>query len=735
MWSAFQLRLSPLKTLRFPHSPPLYSTEKIKNKELRGINECARVVFATLFPTSSKLQVAIVALCFLVCGCAPLDLTRSFEASEAGALREFISEQAPSADAEIALMRLIEIPIAQKQWPEAIRTIEEFLPRFPGREAHLKKIIAILSAPTEDLQNVKLSNAINSAATELAPVISADGSKLYFLGMQRSDAKGLEDAFVSERFAGDWQPAKNMGPAINTILSESATSVSVDGTELVVYGEYAGGEGGDLWVSELGHEGWQSVKHLPSPINSRHWDTDGSLTSDGGAMIFVSDRPDGVGPYHIRGELYHGGYWGNSDIYVAERSDSGWSEAINLGDVINTSFAERSPFLHPDGKTLYFSSDGHPGLGRLDVFRSVRLDMNSWTKWSEPVNLGKAINSHRDERGYTIAARGDVAYYGAESVNDGGDIYTVLLPSAQRPLPMATVSGTIRRSGQPLAANLHWRSDSTSGRLRNDPQTGRYFIPLPLGKLYQIEATVDTFNKSFEADLRGLTKFTEIEQHLEMVDIAQAAIPMPDSVAVRVVVRNSFGRGLDGTLKFVDSVTGKVLSEVKSEGQLGAFEALLPRSSRYHYFFERPGYYMTMRSISFPPNRNTYTGEDTINVFTLEELRSNKIGLRLANILFDYDSSSLKPEALPEIRRLAELLRMNPTLRIEVGGHTDDQGTEEYNQVLSKRRADAVREALIASAIDAARLVAKGYGKSQPSDPSTSEAARALNRRVEIKFL
>jgi outer membrane protein OmpA-like peptidoglycan-associated protein len=166
-----------------------------------------------------------------------------------------------------------------------------------------------------------------------------------------------------------------------------------------------------------------------------------------------------------------------------------WDEPINLGSVINTPYCERTPFLHPDMKTLYFSSDGHGGLGGLDVYKSTRLADSCWNCWSEPVNLGKEINTESHDWGYKISTDGEKAYFSKGTRGEKtNDIYSLNLPMSMRPGMVATISGKLtNKANQAVEAEIVWEDLETGkvmGRSKADPKTGNYFVVLPLGKMY-----------------------------------------------------------------------------------------------------------------------------------------------------------------------------------------------------------------------------------------------------------
>jgi hypothetical protein len=249
--------------------------------------------------------------------------------------------------------------------------------------------------------------------------------------------------------------------------------ISSDSNKMTLMGNFSGSfGGGDIFYAERGKKCWSEIKHYPGPINTEYFDSDAMLPADGRTLLFVSDRPGNVGAFKPKETLFHGSYAGNTDIYVYVETGAGEGKLTNLGPVINTPYAEYSPYLHPDGKTLFFSSSGHYGLGGLDVFVATRQSDSSWTEWSEPVNLGKQINGPYNDWGFQITTGGDLAYYATAEKKSGcwegditapgeacgpSDIFTTELPALARPAVTVTVSGMVMDPDKnPLEANIAW---------------------------------------------------------------------------------------------------------------------------------------------------------------------------------------------------------------------------------------------------------------------------------------
>ena len=311
--------------------------------------------------------------------------------------------------------------------------------------------------------------------------------------------------------------------------------ISADNNRMTLMGNYPDSFGrGDIFYAERGKKCWSEVRHYPAPVNTEHFDSDAMLPADGRTILFVSDRPDGTGPFKPKESLYHGSYAGNTDIYVYVETPGGEGKLINLGPTINTPYAEYSPFLHPDGKTLYFSSEGHYGLGGLDVFVSTRKSESSWTEWSEPVNLGKEVNGPYNDWGFQIATEGDLAYYAtAEKKSEcwegdisaprkgcgPSDIFSTELPAAARPAVAVVVFGKVMDPDKnPLTAEIVWNDltmNKSAGTARSTPDAGEYVIVLPAGRKYGYSAEKEGYmGASATLDFTGITTYTEYRQDI-----------------------------------------------------------------------------------------------------------------------------------------------------------------------------------------------------------------------------
>lgn len=278
---------------------------------------------------------------------------------------------------------------------------------------------------TDSIQPQILPNTINTAiGEEYGPTLTIDDNTLYFVGLNRGETNMSEDIFISRRDkrTGEWSSAQIV-PALSTpYRNEAPTSVSGDGKTMLLFVE------GRMCFSQRGPYGWTEPRPLPSYLQLGNWQADAQISADGSALLFAANYP-------AEGEER-----ASLNIFVSERDEQGrWGKPYSIGSVINTPGMERSPFLHPDMKTLYFSSDKEGTIGDLDVWVTRRLSDTCWTCWSEPENLGPQINTTGRDCWYKISTDGKTAYY-AQKNGRRHDIYSITLPEDKRPEPITVLA-------------------------------------------------------------------------------------------------------------------------------------------------------------------------------------------------------------------------------------------------------------------------------------------------------
>jgi outer membrane protein OmpA-like peptidoglycan-associated protein len=471
---------------------------------------------------------------------APMDAEFRAAASSAQ-LEAFIASNAPADLAFVAVQRLARPSIDARNWLAAAEIFKSYIDKFPDKYYQIRSIIRTIEDSEEGLTIANLGSGINSDEAEYNPVISSNGKKIYF-ARDCGVCNGGEEVYVSRLLDnGTWSTAGRFGEPLLSKGHEIPLGVSSDGNKLAVYGNYEGSMGrGDIFFVEKTTSGWGDLQQYPSPLNSEYFDSNAMYTADGKDILFISERPGGVGDLHKKGNYFHGSYSGNTDIYVYTDG-----QVVNLGSNINTPYSEYSPFLHPDGMTLYFSSDGHPGLGGLDVYVSKRLNADSWTGWSDPVNLGKEINSSNDDWGYQVAARADKAYFAVSDRVDSygsSDIFSIGMPTKGKPaVGVITVSGIVSDpAGDPLVADIRWNdleAQKAVGYASSDPITGEYVIHLPSGGKYSYYAEKDGYmGESEHFDLKHTEEYKEYEMDIVLYPIEKPEV-IDDVAAVPVDIQ------------------------------------------------------------------------------------------------------------------------------------------------------------------------------------------------------
>ncbi len=473
--------------------------------------------------TLNSLDVNSLALLYQDTDYAPPAYTQEkdaniFNADQTNFLHVYIANAAPYNLAYVSLVNLISPYTSARFWDAAAKQALKYEQYFNG-DKRFKQLIKILQEQEEEQFHIySIGSDINTTqGGEYTPVPSADGRHLYFCGKNRDDNLGGEDIYISTRIDSTWGKPK-LVEGVNTGGSNDAPlAISADGTELIMF------RNGTIFSTRKTLAGWGELEQLPAAINSGTWQADAMITSDGKAMLFAADRQT---EYEMGKSV---------NIFVSlKQEDGSWGEPIDLGPTINTTSFDRSPFLHSDMKTLYFCSSGHTSLGGLDVFMSKRLNEDSWTEWSEPVNLGKRINTFGNDWGYKISTDGTTAYF-ASSDGKQDDIYYFTLPKQYRPEVVTTISGRVRDTqGRPVATTISWEemeSGKPLGESHTDPATGGFYIVLPHGKkiIYYIDDE-NLFPVSGNIDLTQEPTAVSIENDIEVAAIERMIedeTPMP----------------------------------------------------------------------------------------------------------------------------------------------------------------------------------------------------------------
>ena len=330
---------------------------------------------------------------------------------------------------------------------------------------------------------IHLDSTINSRFDEYLPMITADEGTMVFTRRIGRDLRVNEDFYISRKdTANHWKYALPLGQPINTETNEGAISISPDGTRLffAAEGRKDGLGGFDIYYSIRRGDGWEGPYNLGHPVNSPGWESQPCLSADGQELYFCSRRNGGLGVI---------------DIWVSYLKDNFWTTPKNLGEPINTSGDEQTPFIHPDGQTFYFSSSGHVGMGDNDLFMTRKQPNGQWAK---PQNLGYPINTYNNEGGLAVTASGQYAYYSALTDSAGFDIFYFELPKNLQPNFVTYGKGLITdaETKSELGANIDI-TDLQTGKIviatSSDPLTGEFLFTLPLGKNYMCNVNKENY--------------------------------------------------------------------------------------------------------------------------------------------------------------------------------------------------------------------------------------------------
>ena len=480
----------------------------------------------------------------------------------------------------------------------------------------------------ENILMEPLSEELNKYQLQYFPAMTADENFLIFTARQGTHEMYDENIFVSRKMNGNWTSPQGISPLINGRENEGTSSINAD-ARILVFTKCGSPEGQgscDIFWSERVGNYWKAPKPLKE-VNSPYWDSHPTLSADGRRIFFTSARPGGQG---------------RMDLWCAEKdTNQVWHPPYNLGPAINTPYDEETPFLHANGQTLYFASDGHPGFGKVDLFYTRKTN----GAWEKPTNLGKAINTPKDESGLFITASGKTGLFCLEERRErelvSSQIQIFRLPNSMQKGPSCTfLTGTV-----------------------------------------------------FDA----VTK-QRIQASIELVNLEN----------------------------------NKSEFSMESDKDFGTYTAVVQVGKSYAMFVSKAGYLFNSASVT--TDSMLHPEEGIKKDIYLEPIRKGA-SIVLNNLFFESAKSDLLTGSLMELRKIGRLMSLNPEMKIEISGHTDNVGKDSDNQILSQKRALAVIDHLGKQGILKTRLKAIGYGETNPLNDNSDEPKRLLNRRIEFKVL
>ena len=465
-----------------------------------------------------------------------------------------------------------------------------------------------------------LGVAINTKANEYFPYLTPDGKVFTFTRMDGRQ----EDLFYANRDDSVFSNAMSYGNNVNTDDNEGASAMDAQGNFLFVTAcNRMDGYGScDIYYSVKQNNIWTAPQGIGKPVNTGAWEAQPSFSSDGSALYFASNRPGG---------------FGGRDIWVSYLdTNMKLSEPKNLGPNINTKYDDQCPFIHADNQTLYFTSNGWPGMGNGDIYISRKTD----TGWTKAVNIGYPINTENDDNGMTVSFDGKTAFLSSSRAGGFGglDLYSFELPENMQPKKTTYIKAVVKDAKSKQLLNASYSIidlDTKKEVYKGNTSNGKFFVSIELNK-----------NDALQIQKEGYLFYS---QNINLKETTTETKPYEIEVLLEPIAANS--------------------------------------------------------------------------------------KITLNNVFFDFDKNELKQESFVELDKLADLLKKNPTVKIEISGHTDNKGDKKYNLALSQKRAESVVNYLVQKGIAAARLVAKGYGDTMPIAPNDIEENKAKNRRTEVKVL
>ena len=470
---------------------------------------------------------------------------------------------------------------------------------------------------------------------------------------------------------------KNLGASVNSKMSEYLPSQTIDGTQLFftrrvdLYNEDFYG------AARQKVNGWETAQPLRGSLNTPQSEGAMMISQDGNWLVFTGCyRPDS---------------YGGCDLYISYKTKEGWSAAKNLGNRINSDQWESQPCLSPDKRELYFASRRPGGFGGSDIYVS-RLQDNG--QWSDPENLGPGINSSADEQCPFIHADNQTLYFTSSYWPGYGDDDLFLVRKL---------------------ADGRWSAPKNLGYPINTiDREGTLFITADGKTAYYASERKDSYG--------GLDLYS--------FELNPSNRPFETRWVTGKVADKKTGKGIVATLELTDLQTRQVISKVITDS-LGNYLLTLPTGRDYAFTVNQKGF--LFNSDQYFLKTGTVDSAVVKNI-ELQPIEKNA-SVVLKNIFFETNRYELTPTSLIELDKLVVLLSENPTIQIEIGGHTDNIGKAEANLLLSENRAKSVVDYLLSKKIDGRRLFYKGFGLTQPIADNNTEAGRALNRRTEMKIV
>ncbi|CAN5403946.1 OmpA family protein [soil metagenome] len=545
---------------------------------------------------------------------------------------------------------------------------------------------------------------LNSIYHDAAPVVSPDGKKLYFFVVNK---EGSQDIWMSTKDEkGIWAAPTHLGSPFNQNKTNQVFQVLSDGTLLVRGGRSKNAIGFSL-VSSAGTWSELNIKDLSAMVKGRF--NGAAISADlKHLIIYFSEQTAGI----------------RSDLYVSHEQGGTWSRPEKLK--ISTSFDEFAPFIGPDNRTLYFASDrtGTAVIGRqggTDIYKATRQD-DTWNNWTDPANLGKPINTAAADDYFSMDMAGHIYTARSNSRMDGGNLdIAILIPKPIKVMLTGIVFDD--KTKQPIASSVTITIKDAKPISLKTPATGKFETRIPETNVYQLSASASGYQpQDLDMIIPKLGSDTTLAVEVFLTPIAKKLL------LKGIVYNKKTNEPIKCKVDFTLKPEKKSSYSISAEN--GKYELQVGKLGRYLLAGSAEGFVSATDSVDF-------NSEELSPLIKDLYLQPIEVGMtvRLKNIFFDFNKTTLKSESFVELNKVVNFLDENPKVEIEIAGHTDNKGSDDYNNTLSQGRSQAVVDYLVSQNIDRNRVTAKGYGESVPIDSNDTEAGRANNRRVEFTVL
>lgn len=580
-------------------------------------------------------------------------------------------------------------PTYNTAWLELARTLSK-----TGQELPLQK---------QAYKNILLTDSTSktsmSAYSGLRSIFQSEGKfdsvKIYFDKLfahpqlsEKQKAKFTPQKESIEFAASGYKHPLRFEPyELNTFINdENALQyfpiITGDENQMIFTRRYKGSQNEDIFIAKRTGS-WNQAKKLDGSINGPEGEGTATISADGTTIIcsYCGDSREN---------------FGNCDLYYSTFENGSWTKLKNLGNTINSKHYEAQPTISADGRVLFFVSDRPGGIGGVDIYSSIKSENGDW---STPKNLGNIINTPENEGSPFLHANGQTLFFASKG-HPGFGGYDLFATDIE---------------------NDMWQKPRNLGYPINDQNNQLSICVAPDGK-------TGYFSKeefSSTSAMANSSKIWSFQVPSEM------KLGHRSNYVTGYVYDNETKKPISATLKLINLETKKTTAWVTSQPSNGKYLVMLAEGSDYAFYTETRGY--LFKSIAFEYSEADNIAPIKMDIFLDPIIKG--VTVQLNNIYFQTGKSTLLPKSKVELNKLYELMKKNPLLKIELGGHTDNVGSDAVNNKLSLNRVNSVIAYLTKKGINANRMVGKGYGASKPIAENNTAAGRKQNRRVEFTVL